>query len=45
MGGLVSDPGTRDYARGVLFLRYGMGYGPRPTSTITTRSAVELLIQ
>jgi hypothetical protein len=44
LGGL-SDPDTRDCARGVLFLGYGMGHGPRSTSVVTTRSAVELLIQ
>jgi ribonuclease HI len=35
----LSDPGTRDCARGVLFLGYVMGYGPHPTSVVTTRSA------
>jgi hypothetical protein len=42
---MVSDPGTRDCARGILFLGYGMGHGPRPTFVVTTRSAVGLLIQ
>jgi hypothetical protein len=41
---LLSDPGTQDCARGVLFLGYGMGHDPRPTSVVTTRSIVELLI-
>jgi hypothetical protein len=41
----MSNPGTQDYARGVLFLGYGMGYGPRPTSVVTTYSVVELVIQ
>jgi hypothetical protein len=44
LGGL-SDPGIRDYARGVLLLGYGMGRGPRATSVVTTRSAVVLLVQ
>jgi hypothetical protein len=39
LGGL-SDPGTRNCARGILFLRYGMGHGPRPISVVTTRSVV-----
>jgi hypothetical protein len=38
------DPGTRDCARGILFLGYGMGYSLRPTSIVTTHSAVGLLI-
>jgi hypothetical protein len=42
---LLSDPGTRNCAHGVLFLGYRMGYGPRPTSVVTTRSVVGLLIQ
>jgi hypothetical protein len=41
----VSDPGTRDYARGVLFLGYGMGHGSHPLSVVTTRSVARLLIQ
>jgi hypothetical protein len=44
LGGL-SDPGTRDCPRGTLLLEYGMGHGPRPTSIVTTRDAVELLVQ
>jgi hypothetical protein len=28
------------FAHGVLFLGYGMGHGPCPTSVITTRSAI-----
>jgi hypothetical protein len=42
---LMSDPRTRDCAHGVLLLGYGIGYGPRPTSVLTTRSAVGLLVQ
>jgi hypothetical protein len=42
---LLSDQGTRDYPRGVLLLGYGMRHGSRPTSVVTTRSAVGLLIQ
>jgi hypothetical protein len=41
----LSDPSTRDCGCGVLFLGYGMGYGPCPTSVVTTHSVVELLIQ
>jgi hypothetical protein len=44
LGGL-SHPGTWDCARGVLFLGFRMGHGPRPTSILTTRSLVELLLQ
>jgi hypothetical protein len=44
LGGL-SDLGTRDCGRGVLFLGYGMGHGPHPISIVTTRSVVGLLIQ
>jgi hypothetical protein len=32
-------------APGVLFLGYGMEHGICPTSVVTTRSAIELLIQ
>jgi hypothetical protein len=39
------DPGTRDCTRGTLLLGYGMGHGPRPTSVVTTRDAVGLLVQ
>jgi hypothetical protein len=44
LGGLL-DPSTRDCPRGTLFLGYGMGYGLHPTSVITTRNAVGLLVQ
>jgi hypothetical protein len=44
LGGL-SDPGTRDYPRGTLLLGYRMGLGPCPTSVVTTRNAVGLLVQ
>jgi hypothetical protein len=30
---------------GTLLLGYRMGHGPRPTSVVTTRNAVELLVQ
>jgi hypothetical protein len=43
LGGL-SDPGIRDCPRGKLHLGYGMGYGPHPTSVVTTRNAVGLLV-
>jgi hypothetical protein len=39
------DPDTRDRARGVIFLGYGMGHSPHPTSIVATRSIVGLLIQ
>jgi hypothetical protein len=41
----LSDPGARDCPRGVLLVGYGTGHGPRPTSVVTTCSAVGLLIQ
>jgi hypothetical protein len=44
LGGL-SDPGTRDCPRGVLLIGYEMGQDPSPTSVVTTRSAIGLLIQ
>jgi hypothetical protein len=34
----MSDPGTRGCARGVLFLGYGIGHGPRPTSVVSTHT-------
>jgi hypothetical protein len=40
----LSDPGTRDCTYGILLLGYRMGHGPRPTSVVTTRSAVGLLV-
>jgi hypothetical protein len=43
--GDLSHPGTRDCTRGMLLLGYRMGHGPRPTSVVTTRSLVELLLQ
>jgi hypothetical protein len=44
LGGL-SDSGTRDCPRGTLLLGYGMGYGSRPTSVVTNRNAVGLVVQ
>jgi hypothetical protein len=41
----MSDPGARDCTHGTLLLGYGMGYGPHPTSVVTTRNAVGLLVQ
>jgi hypothetical protein len=41
----LSDPGTRDCPHGTLHLRYGMGHGPHPTSVVTTRNVVGLLMQ
>jgi hypothetical protein len=40
----LSDPGARDCTCGTLFLRYGMGHSPRPTSAVTTHNAVGLLV-
>jgi hypothetical protein len=42
---IVSDLGIQDCPCGVLLLGYGMRHGPRPTSVVTTRSAVGLLIR
>jgi hypothetical protein len=44
LGGL-SDSGTRDCPCGTLLLGYMMGHGPHPTSVVTTRNAVGLLVQ
>jgi hypothetical protein len=44
LGGL-SDPGTWDCPRGTLLLRYGMGHASCPTSVVTTRNAVGLLVE
>jgi hypothetical protein len=44
LGGL-SNLDTRDYPRGTLLRGYGMGHGPCPTSVVTTRNAVGLLVQ
>jgi hypothetical protein len=44
LGGL-SNPGIRDCACGILLVGYGMRHGPHPTSVVTTRSAVGLLVQ
>jgi hypothetical protein len=43
--GDLSDLDPQDCAHSVLFLGYGMGHGPRPTSVVTTHSVVGLLIQ
>jgi hypothetical protein len=42
---VLSDPGIRDCPRGTLLLGYRMGHDPRPTSVVTTRNAVGLLVQ
>jgi hypothetical protein len=44
LGGL-SEPGTQDCPHGILLLGYGIEHGSRPTSVVTTRSAVGLLLQ
>jgi hypothetical protein len=43
--GSLSNPGTWDCEHGILLLGYGKGHGPRPTTVVTTRSAVGLLVQ
>jgi hypothetical protein len=43
--GDLSDPGTRHYPRGTLLVEYGMEHGTCPTSVVTTRNAVGLLVQ